>query len=71
MTRTRKVTKKTSRMDEPVFVTCYNKRERWNTRREAMAFYLEGARCCDGCEAERYFNVFTKLLDGYNDVDDR
>lgn len=56
-----RLTKK--QLNETVTITCYGKTEQ-RKRGEAMDFYLEGARCCDGCEAERYFNIYCDLIDG-------
>lgn len=53
-----------------VYVYCYNEWEVWASRKAAMDFYEEGARCCDGCEAERYSNIYWGLKDGYECVTD-
>ena len=45
-------------------VLCYNTAEVWQDRMAAAAFYAEGVRECDGCEAERYMNVLMDLMDG-------
>ena len=45
-------------------VLCYNVAEVWKDRTEAAAFYADGVRECEGCEAERYMNVLMDLLDG-------
>ena len=52
-----------SKLDEQVRIRCYNQWETM-TRREGMEKYLEGMRCCDGSERERYQNIFFALLDG-------
>ena len=44
-------------------ITCYGKTETMR-RGDAIDFYLEGARCCEGCESERYFNIYCDLIDG-------
>lgn len=44
-------------------VLCYNTAEVWENRVDAAAFYAEGVRECEGCEAERYMNVLLDLLD--------
>lgn len=51
------------RYKDPVKVTCYGKTEVWE-REEAIKFFLDGARYCDGSEHERYFNIYCQLLDG-------
>ena len=50
-------------LNEQVDILCYN---RWETmtRREGMKKYLEGMRCCEGSEQERYEKIFFDLLDG-------
>lgn len=45
-------------------VLCYNQAEVWQERTLAAAFYAEGVRECDGCEAERYMNVVMDLVAG-------
>lgn len=60
---------KGSYMDDIVTVTCYGKTEVM-TRREALAEYLEGIRCCEGSERERYDSIYCQLLDGATDVSD-
>jgi hypothetical protein len=53
-----------------VTVICYGLKETWESREEAMAYYLEGAMNCEGSEAERYMNIYTKLQLGYDVCDD-
>ena len=50
--------------NEGIVVLCYNTAEVWQDRIAAAAFYAEGVRECDGCEAERYMNVLMDLVDG-------
>ena len=50
-------------MNEQVDIICYNKWETM-TRREGIEKYLEGMRCCEGSERERYENIYFDLLDG-------
>ena len=45
-------------------VLCYNQAEVWQDRTMAAAFYAEGVRECDGCEAERYMNIVMDLIAG-------
>lgn len=45
-------------------VLCYNQAEVWQDRTMAAAFYAEGVRECEGCEAERYMNVVMDLVAG-------
>jgi len=61
--------KEKSNMDDIVTVTCYGKTEKM-TRREALSEYLEGMRCCEGSEAERYETIYFQLLDGAMEASD-
>lgn len=56
--------------DDPVTVTCRGQREEWKSRAEALAFYRQGVRECDGSERERYLNVVLQLESGAKDVSD-
>lgn len=53
-----------------VTVTCYRKSTVWVTRNNAMAFYRDAMACSEGCERERYTNVFMDLLDGLMECSD-
>lgn len=53
-----------------VIVRCYMKEEYWTTRQEAIDFYLEGALCCEGSEAETYMDIVRQLMAGYDIADD-
>ena len=47
-----------------VTVRCGLNEEYWTTRQEAVDFYLEGALCCGGSEAERYMTIVQQLMAG-------
>lgn len=49
---------------EPIRITCYRKTEEWLDRSNAMAFYYEGVMACDGCERDRYTEIFMQLGEG-------
>ena len=51
-------------MDKKIVVICYNQIETWNDRQMAMDFYEDCARNCEGCERERYLNIYWDLKDG-------
>jgi|GEM_PF-3467210 len=51
-------------------VTCYGKTETWLDRSNAMAFYAEAMAMCEGCERDRYTNVFLMLGEGCDECDD-
>lgn len=46
-----------------VEVTCYGQKETME-RSAATAFYLEGMRCSEGSEHERYETIFFQLAQG-------
>ena len=48
---------------EKVSILCYNEIETM-TREEALDKYRECVEYSDGCERERYVNIFFQLLDG-------
>lgn len=48
-----------------VEIRCGLDREWWTSRQEAIDFYMEGALCCDGSEAERYMDIVGQLMAGY------
>ena len=52
-----------------VVVTCYGESKIWE-RSEAIAFFLEGMRCCEGAERERYTEIYLQLLDGAKEAFD-
>ena len=47
-----------------VKVICYGQEEVWNSRSEAIAFYMEGVAACEGSERDRYMNVYMDLCEG-------
>ena len=51
-------------------VICYNGIEKWNKRSNALKFYRDGVRCCEGCERDRYINIVIGLEDGLMKCDD-
>ena len=53
-----------------VAVTCYRERERWYSRENALVFYHDASLACEGCERERYENVFFGLYEGLSEVTD-
>lgn len=52
-----------------VTVTCYGKTKTWE-RKDAIAFFLEGMRYCDGAERDRYTNIYLQLIDGAKEAYD-
>lgn len=55
---------------EPIVIKCYNNYDLCKDRQKALKFYREAAWCCDGCEKERYTNIYMLLEEGYNYVTD-
>ncbi len=53
-----------------VKVTCYGK-TRTMTRGEAIDYFLVGAECCDGSEADRYMTIYIQLMKGLTEVSDQ
>ena len=51
-------------MLQTVTVLCYGQKEIWDSREEAMAYYLEGMMACDGSEADRYRSIYCQLAEG-------
>ena len=47
-----------------VTTVCYGKKQVWNSREEAKAYFLEGAMSCEGSESDRYFTIYCKLSCG-------
>lgn len=48
----------------PVRTLCYNECTHWLTRRKAMNKFLDYAHNSEGCERERYMNVYIQLNEG-------
>lgn len=53
-----------SKEKDYVVVSCYGSTELWVNRKEAERFYLRGARECDGCESETYFDIAYDIESG-------
>lgn len=51
-------------LESPVTVICYDDVEKFDRRKDAIDKYYEGMLVCEGCEAERYMNVFCDLTQG-------
>jgi hypothetical protein len=49
---------------DAVTITCYGSTEVWDSRADAMKFYLEGMTACEGAERDRYTNIYLQLLEG-------
>lgn len=49
---------------DTVKTVCYGKEEVWDSRNEAMAFFLEEMISSEGSECERYTKIYTELSMG-------
>lgn len=49
---------------------CYGKSTLWESRKDAVAFFLKGMNASDGSEKQRYSNVYLKLIMGSKICDD-
>jgi len=47
-----------------VTTVCYGETRIWDSRKEAMDFFLEGMVNCEGSEADRYARIYGQLKDG-------
>ena len=49
-----------------VTTVCYGKKQEWDDREEAQAYFLEAMMNSDGAERERYSNVYFKIIRGFD-----
>lgn len=56
-------------LNDRVYITCYGRREAYN-RQDAIKEFFEAVQCCEGCERERYVNVYFALLNGETEIVD-
>lgn len=49
---------------DAVTVITYGQKQIWDSRAEAIAFYLEGMAYCEGSERDRYTNIYLALISG-------
>ena len=55
---------------DSVTTVCYGQKQVWNSRKEAITFFLKGMNACEGAERERYTNIYRKLISGLAVCDD-
>lgn len=55
---------------DSVTTICYGQKQVWDSRKDAIAFFLEGMNDCDGSKRERYTNIYRKLISGLAVCDD-
>ena len=58
-------------MREEVTTICYGQRREWTSRQEAIDFFEEGVRICDGAERERYTTILLQLIAGVKECSDK
>ena len=51
--------------EKTVKTICYGEEKIWDSRRAAMDFFFDAMMGSDGSEKQRYTNVYTKLLMGW------
>ena len=51
-----------------ITVVCYNRKETWSCRENALKFYQTGLYSCDvrSSECSRYYNIAVQLKNGWN-----
>ncbi len=47
-----------------VTTVCYGETKEWDSRDEALQYFLEGMTCCEGSEAQRYALIYARLKNG-------
>ena len=47
-----------------IIVCCYDFIEQWESRDNALSFYRNATKECEGCERERYLHIYFDLQDG-------
>lgn len=50
--------------------TCYGKTDVWDSREEALAFFLKAMMGSEGSEQSRYTQIYTELLEGRMECSD-
>ena len=56
---------------DSVTVICYGESKVWDSRADAIKFYLEGMTACEGAERNRYTNVYLDLIEGLDICKDK
>ena len=49
---------------DAVTTICYGERKIWDSRKEAVDFFLQGIAATEGSECQRYTAIYTKLIMG-------
>lgn len=56
---------------DSVITVCGGAKKEWTSRKEALAFFLEGIAETDGSEQERYIKIYSALMEGKSVCTDR
>ena len=55
---------------DTVTTICYGDKKQWDTRKEAMSFFLQAIESSEGSEQQRYLRIYTQLSQGYDECSD-
>ena len=55
---------------ERITTICYGKKDVWQSREEALAFFLQAMASSEGSEHERYSNIYVQLCLGMTECCD-
>ena len=55
---------------EQITTICYGKKDIWQSREEAVAFFLQAMAGSEGSEHERYSNIYLQLCLGMTECSD-
>lgn len=55
---------------ERITTICYGKKDTWQSREEALAFFLQAMVGSEGSEQERYSNIYLQLCLGMTQCSD-
>lgn len=47
--------------NNPVTTVCYKQERRWNSRNEALDFFMDAMMNSDGAEHDRYVRIYDRL----------
>lgn len=53
-----------------ITTTCYGETREWESREDAIQFYVECSACSEGAERGRYTTLILQLLQGQTDCHD-
>lgn len=55
---------------EQITTICYGKTDTWQSREEALAFFLQAMAGSEGSEHDRYANIYVQLCLGMTECSD-